>query len=224
MDATRPDPLAHLTGQLHPGLYPPGISLPGEGGKFHTDGTAQIWPGTTFLCQPDPQSAAVLTELQEAVKLSPFAPLFVFMPPPSLHITICQGTGPDPIAARDAHAKRLAEATRGIALPQSLTLRATEVYGGNSLTLSGATPGETETVAAARAALLRATGRPSQTAPLHLTLGYLLHWLSPATAARVVAFSAELEARFLPRLAEIRTGPVRLCRFNSLHGFETVGP
>ncbi len=236
---TRPDPIAHLTGRLHGGAYPPGISLPGDGGKFATDGSVQTWPGNTFVChlRHDSDSHAAVRALQEEVKMSRFAQFFTFMPPASFHMTVFQGCSPvtkdaallphgaTPGLRRDALSARMLDAVAGVALDPAPRARMVDLFCCNSLTITGADPAGEAPLRAMRQTLRDATGITSpdfDTYVFHMTLGYLVHWLTEPTARAVVAFSADLTARYAPALQDIPLGPVEFCNFDTMHHFEPL--
>jgi hypothetical protein len=56
----------------------------------------------------------------------------------------------------------------------------------------------------------------------HITLGYLLRWLTPAEADAVLDLSQEVETTLLARLPEIAMGPIEFCRFTDMLGFDRV--
>lgn len=238
MRPNRPEPISHLTGSRSDRPYPPGISLPGAGGKFDTAGGVQIWPGNTFVCHVTRSSAsyAGLVELQEAVKRSDFARFFTFLPPPSFHMTVLQGYSPTPDIAQhlpqdlpddlgpDAVAAEIRRRLAGHPMPQP-RVAPRDLYCLHSLTLDGATDADETALRAARSALRDATGisRPDFDGYIfHVTLAYLIQWLSPAAAQEAVDFSAELSRDFCAAHPMIALDPCAFCTFDSMHHFEPV--
>lgn len=236
--SARPDPLAFLTGQLSDRPYPGGIGLPGSGAKFTTDGAVQVWPGNTFLChvaRPSPAYTAMM-EVQERLKQSPFAGFFVHLPPPSFHMTVFEGISPGqagspvwpadiaPDASRAMVTETLTHRVAGLSLPD-FAIRATGLFCGNSLTVTGQTARDKAVLRGARSSLRDATGiTPDgfETYGFHITLGYLLHWLSPATAAALIAYSDATFARYAEALQDIPLTACALCDFDTMHHFEPV--
>lgn len=235
---SRPDPIAFLTGQLRQSPYPSGIGLPGTGAKFTTDGTVEIWPGNTFVChvtRPS-KSYAALVEMQERVKMSRFGPLFTWLPAPSFHMTLFQGMSPGKQgsadwpegvradAPRDAVTAEILRRTEGVDLPR-FDIRATDLFCGKSLTVVGRDAAAEAALRVARVRLREATGiRPPDfdSYVFHITLGYLIQWVSPGTAAELVAFSAETYGMFAGALQDITLDPCGVCNFDSMHHFEVL--
>ena len=234
----RPEPIKFLTGTLSPRAYPSGVGLPGTGEKFTTDGVVEIWPGNTFVChveRPSPAYAALM-ELQEAVKQSEFAAFFTFLPPPSFHMTVFQGMSPGnqgtpewprdvPVtASRDDVTETIAARTRGLELPE-VRIRAKDLFCARSLTVTGIDEAAERTLRQARSDLRDATGispRDFDSYVFHITLSYLIHWLSVSAATELAAFSDELFGEFEEALQDISLEPCAFCNFDSMHHFEPV--
>lgn len=239
MPTFRPDPHDHLTGRVHPGLpLPPGISDPGKGGKFTPEGRLLIWPGNTMICHIDPESDAhaALVEIQQGLKAGPHAASFTFLPAESLHMTVFQGiSGPfanrfdwpegvDKEATRNQVTRVLKDRLDGIGLPQARRIRALEIFAGHSVTVDGIGPDE-QGLRDTRATLREVTGidpEGYETYTFHISLAYLLHWLTDDAAREVVALSDALFAEHGPRLQDIRLGPIELCSFEHMHHFEPL--
>ena len=227
---SRPDPIAHLTGALDGGPRPPGISLPGEGGKFATDGHVQPWAGNTFVCHVLPDSAAhdAIREMQEEVKMSSFARFFTFLPPSSFHMTILGGMSPgfEPRGPRrDTVSAELLGRVEGLRFPATRQARVADLFCGHSLTMTGTASDGDAPFRAERDALRAATGiNPADYDDhvFHITLAYLVDWLTRPTAEALVAFSAELTERYRAPLKDIQLGPVEFCNFETMHHFEPL--
>ncbi|WP_010139801.1 DUF1868 domain-containing protein [Oceanicola sp. S124] len=239
MTTFRPDPVDHLTGRAYPGAgQPSGISAPGEGGKFTAEGRMLVWPGNTMICHIDPESDAhaALVDIQAGLKAGPHGGSFTFLPAESLHMTVFQGiSGPDanrfdwPAGVdRDATRNQVTAVLKarlaGISLPQSRRIRALEIFAGHSMTVDGIGPDE-EGLRETRARLSEVTGidpKGFETYTFHISLAYLLHWLSEEVAREVIALSEALFAEHGPRLQDIRLGRVELCNFEHMHHFEPL--
>lgn len=239
MAPTRPDEIPYLTGRLTGTLLPRGISLLNGGGKFTPDGAIQYWPGNTFVCHLDRQSRAfeAIHELQEDLKKSVFNRFFTFLPPPSFHMTVYQGIAPSTTSGngwpegvpeglpRDEVTSILSERLERMELPRSFRVKVDGLHCGYSITVSGADSREEDSLRTARAALRDATGI---TFPdfhdyvFHITLAYLIDWLSEGTARELLAFGADLGARLVERVGVIDLGPVEFCNFDTMHHFELV--
>lgn len=226
----RPDPLSYLTGRLSTEPRPEGISLPGEGGKFATDGAVQHWPGNTFIRHVIPDSAAhdTLRALQEEVKMSRFAQFFTFLPPSSFHMTVFQGMSAGFATrgrCRDAVCGALLSSIEGIAFPATTEARLAEVYGARSVSVTGAGDAAEASLRHARTVLRDATGiNPPDfdSYVFHITLAYLVEWLTEPTARAVVELSAELTERYRAALSDIPLGPVEFCNYETMHHFEPL--
>ena len=239
MASKRPDEIQYMTGKLSDRPYPSGVALLGDGGKFTPDGAVQHWPGNTFVCHVDPKSPAhaLIRELQEEIKKSPFNRFFTFLPAASLHMTVLQGfssttrlgkelprdlydgLGRDEITT--AMLGRLAH----VSLPKSFKVRAEGLFAGHSLTMIGASDGDEEALNQARETLCDRTGLlfdDFDDYVFHITLSYLLDWLSERTARELADFGSQLGARYCPAIDVITLGPIEFCQFESMHHFEPV--
>lgn len=239
MTPSRPNAIDYLTGRLSSAPRPGGISLPGGGGKFHSDGSVQHWPGNTFICHIDRNSAAfeAIRALQEEIKRSEFNRFFTFLPPTSFHMTVFQGTSPatkpgagwpdglDWPLARDAVSAEIIERIRNVDLPPSRTIRFVDLFAAHSLTVTGATAEQEEGLRTARRALREATRIPQADFDryvFHISLAYLIDWVSEPLARDIVAYSVDQTERFRPLIGEITLGHVEFCNFDTMHHFEPL--
>lgn len=229
----RPEPVSHLTGRTSSRDRPEGISLPGAGGKFGTDGSVQFWPGNTFVRHvASGPSLDAIRALQEELRMSRFGPFFTYLPVPSMHMTVFQGISPAHPAEfdrdhRDRQTAGIMGMLDGIAFPPERHVRCVGLFAAHSLTVTGAGP-ETEIALRQERQVLRdATSlRPAdfETYVFHITLGYQREWLSEGTALALVAFSNALFARHQASLQAIELGPNAFCSFDTMHHFEPLRP
>ena len=239
MITERPDAIKLLTGKLTTQDYPSGISPPGQGGKFNTSGDVQRWLGNTFIChvvQPSPGFSAMV-ELQEMVKRSEFAQLMTFLPAPSFHMTVFNGISPGSHGSggwpkglpvdihRDDATAEMLKRVHDIQLDSKFAIRATDLFCGNSLTIAGRDDDAKTNLWQARESLRTATriSPPDfDSFVFHITLGYLVQWLSENTAKELVEFSNSLYTKFESQLQAIELEPCTFCNFNSMHSFLPV--
>jgi len=237
MTGQRPDPIEYLTGRTRALPYPPGVSAPGGGGKFATDGRVQPWPGNTFICHLRKGSAAyeTLLHVQERIRMSPFSGFFAFLPPPSFHMTLFQGVSPgnrpgqgwpDDIAEgtplTDVTA-RLDQRIADAVVPETFRLTVDGLFALQSVRMSGADPSEVDALRQARTALRQAT---RITFPdfdrytFHITLAYQIHWVSADVARQMIELSDALGAECQQHLGQVELGPIEFCSFETMHHFE----
>jgi len=235
----RPDEIGYLTGQLLDRPYPSGVSLLGQGGKFTPDGSVQPWAGNTFICHVGPrtQAHALMRELQEEIRKSPFNRFFTFLPAASFHMTVFQGYSSATELGRELPRKwykglerdGITQAMLGrladIALPKSFRTRAEGLFAGHSLTIAGAGRDEETALRQARVSLMDRTGLvfdDFEDYVFHITLSYLLEWLSDNTARELAQFSAALGKKYCEAIGIIELGPIEFCNFETMHHFEPV--
>lgn len=235
----RPDPIQELTGQLTTSSYPGGIDLPGAGEKFATDGRVQIWKGNTFVCHitPDMEAYQVFMEIQETVKRSEFSSFFTYLPAPSFHMTIFNGMSPgqqftsewpdtlDPNWSRDRVSAEWITRVKDLMLPQSFRVRMTDIYTLHSATMVGSDTAEEEKLRQTRRDIKEATGlnlANLDSFVFHVSLAYLISFVSEPLAREMVDFSADITQTFTPQMPLIDLGPVEFCNFDSMHHFEPL--
>lgn len=235
----RTEAIAFLTGQSSPELWPSGISLPGGGGKFTTDGAVQSWPGNTFICHVDAQSAAHndLRALQEEIKMSRFSPFFTFLPPSSFHMTLFEGVSPGVTdterlprdaqnnMSRDALTENMIDAVKECRFEASQKVKMDSLFCGLGLRVLKVGGQGEASLRANREALRAATGINPPNFDgytFHITLAYLIQWLTEPTAIALVDFSDELAERYADKLSAIELGPVEFCNFDTMHHFESL--
>ncbi len=236
----RPNPIAELTGQNSRSPYPNGIGLPGASAKFDTGGQVKIWPGNTFVCHvgPDMDAYQVLVEMQETVKRSEFSAFFTFLPAPSFHMTVFNGMSPgvpftnqwpgdfDRSWSRDRVSAEWIDRLKDIECPNSFRVKMTDLHALHSTTMVGANGVEEAKLRQTRVNLQQATGLQlidpidGDRFVFHITLAYLICFVSETCARDMLAFNEEISHKFVSQMPEIELGPVEFCNFDSMHHFE----
>lgn len=224
----------YLTGERTGGKRPDAV-----GKKFSPDGAPLSCPGFTTVCHVDPSSDAfvALVAAQERLKAGPLAGAFTFMPPDSLHMTIFEGVidysrtqtrWPQHLPT-DAPIGQVAEDARsrlqGRNLETTFVARPVEVFAGFSVGMTGATEVEETRLRQTRNTLRDALNihRPDHDSyQFHITLAYLLRWLSVEEARQVIALSREVTETLLAQIPELTLGPIELCQFETMHHFEEM--
>lgn len=225
----------YLTGALTSGQRPDAV-----GRKFTPEGAPLSCPGYTTVCHVDPGSEAfrALVEAQNALKAGPLAQVFTFVPPASLHMTIFEGVidysrTPErwpahlPLdasvdqAAEDAHSRLQGAADLDI----GFKVRPVKVFGGFTVGMAGASEAEETRLRATRNQLRDSLNlhRPDHDAyQFHITLAYLLRWLSAEEAQQVIALSGDVTDRLEQQMPELSLGPIELCTFETMHRFDPI--
>ncbi len=231
----RPDTIDFLTGRESGALRPSGITPLGEGGKFTPDGSVQRFPGNTFIFHINralPQWDAI-RQVQETVKKSPFARFYTFLPTTSLHMTLFQGVtranalpeGLPSAATRDEATALLLERCKDLHLPAAHRVKAQDLHAAHSLTMTGADAEQEASLRSVRKSLSAATGIQQsdfEEYVFHISLAYLLDWVSEPTAHEIADFSEELTRTLIPEIDEIPLGPVEFCHFETMHHFTPI--
>ncbi len=223
--------LRYLTGA---GSALPRPSAVGE--KFTETGAVLSFAGNTFICHipPDGAAHAALTHAQARLQAGPLAGAFTFLPPSSFHMTVFEGIcdahrhddrwpqDVDPALSVDAVSAQFLPQVQGLPLPVASMVRAHGIFGGFSVSLTGATPAEDAALRAARDTLAAATGihRANHDAyEFHITLAYLIRWLTADEAAQVMDLAADVHADLLLAAPGIALAGVEFCRFDDMHAF-----
>ncbi|MBM7067404.1 DUF1868 domain-containing protein [Actibacterium sp. 188UL27-1] len=228
------DSRAFLTGAAQNSPHPTAV-----GQKFTPDGAVLPCPGNTTLAHIDPASPAhaALVRAQRALQAGPHANAFTFLPPASFHMTVFEGVI-ETTRLPDAWPRHLPTDTaipdvtndmlprlQAVTVPQRLILRPTQIFGGFGVTLTGATEGDEAILRATRDIIADAVAihRPSHgTYRFHITLGYLLRWLTPEEAAAVIALSADTFLALQADISTLTLGPIEFCTFKDMHHFEPL--
>lgn len=223
--------LDYLTGRLTGGARPTAV-----GRKFTPDGMILPTPGNTFLCHIDRTSPAhaTLTRAQAHLMAGPHAAAFAFLPAASFHMTVFQGVieterhadrwpADMPVDARiDDVTADFRNRIADLALPPACEIRVRGIFAGFSVAVEGAGPDQETALRDTRDALSDRLGLRAQdhaAYAFHITLGYLLRWLTPPEAQAVVARTREAAAN-LPET--LRLGPVEFCTFEDMTRFDSL--
>ncbi|MGU3362163.1 DUF1868 domain-containing protein [Methylobacterium sp. M6A4_1b] len=215
---------------------------PAIGTKFDSDGRVRPWPGNTIIgfTRTEPDLRHALAHLRDAARAEPVMRAFALLPEPNLHMTLLAGLDADhrrppywpasldadlPLAQANAWCRdRLTGFHTGGGrfrmrpAPPATGAPVTDF----SLPLSPADAGEAERLRDLRVRLCDRLDiqPPNRDAyRFHITLGYLLHWLTPDETAAVGRLSRAWLARFADALPEFLIGPPVLCRFEDMASF-----
>jgi len=107
-----------------------------------------------------------------------------------------------------------------------VTVRPVGLLGGFSLLLTGATDAHETALRVTRDRLSDATGirrNNHREYPFHLTLAYPIRWLTEDEARSVIDLSVDLFATLIAAVPSFELGPVEICRFDTMHRFDTLG-
>ena len=226
--------IEYLTGALTGGARPAAVGL-----KFTEDGAPLSCPGYTTICHVDPASDAfrALVSTQDILKAGSLASAFTFMPADSLHMTLFEGVidyartadrwpAHLPLNATIAQATEDAAARlKGHCCQQKFKVRPIQVFGGFTVVMAGATKQEEDRLRLTRNALRDALNlhRPDHDAyQFHVTLAYLLRWLSRDEAQDIIELSHTAAQALLADMPELTLGPAELCVFETMHRFERM--
>lgn len=224
----------YLTGALDGGDRPAAV-----GRKFDSAGRVLPFAGNTTLCHLDPASPVfrAVSAAQARLRGGPLADAYTFMPPASFHMTVFEGiTDQSRTADRwpghlplNAPVEQVTQDFAGnlkrLGLPRGFRVRPEGIFGGFCVSLTGADAAAEGDLRKARDRLQQATNliRPDHAQyRFHITLAYLLRWLSPDEARQVVALSQDVGAELRDEIATIPLGPVEFCRFQDMYHFERL--
>ncbi|MFN4193350.1 MAG: DUF1868 domain-containing protein [Tabrizicola sp.] len=225
--------LAWLTGAATGGAAPASV-----GQKFTPAGAVMPYAGNTFICHI-PQGPAHDALAETAARLRAAAPAgaYAFLPPASYHMTVFEGvtdrdrTGGrwpedlDPALPVEAVTDHFLPRLDGVNLPKASRIRPTGLFAGTTVQVTGATTADEAALRAARETLRAATGirRPDfADYRFHITLAYLLRWLTPAEAAGMADLCARLATGLADLQPEIALAGVEFCSFADMHAFPLV--
>lgn len=243
MRPIRSETLSFMTGE-HSGLpRPPAISEPGQGGKFMADGSVLSFPGNTFVCHvlPDTPSHRAITELQNALKAAPFARYFSFLPPSSFHMTVFQGVCmpkeaqapfPEGTAREDGLddiTETMLKRLQPVSFPDPFSIEAVGPFLHSGLGIHVDGKGD-----AAKSAMWQTRRDLREALKLdfvdfdayrfHISLAYLLEWLTPDQAFEIRDTLGALVTDLADAVPEIEIGMNEFCTFDTMHHFEPIYP
>nr|WP_320145019.1 DUF1868 domain-containing protein [uncultured Cohaesibacter sp.] len=232
--------LSLLTGKDIGGAHPPAITAPDKGGKFTPDGTVLPFPGNTFICHINQNTAffEALCTMQDHLRASRYADWFSFLPKASFHMTVFCGVCGDPLgqdgwpeglpagsdlATTTRHFIDTLEQKRGEAgfkvKPTGLVLPAT-------IEMEGLNPVEEGKLRQTRALLEDVTGirrGDIDSYGFHVSMAYPIRWLTTQQADSVMKEAEALFEALLRDIGPVDLGPVELCLFETMHRYETIG-
>ncbi|MEM6429857.1 MAG: DUF1868 domain-containing protein [Deinococcota bacterium] len=210
---------------------------PDVGHKFYEDGRAKTFPGNTIICHVPRPSVTfdALVKLQEAFKRLPHTDHFSYLPPSSFHMTVFEGVTdsnrvqthwpqdmPLDASVEDVSAYML-DRLKGLALPGSFKVRPTSLDGAKTIWLEPADANEEKKLRDTRNTLADALNlrTPHHDAyGFHITLAYLIRYLSPEDAQAVLDGAELAYQKFVKRVPEIELGALEVCMFNDMTAFE----
>jgi len=211
------------------------------GTKFHADGSARPFPGSSIVCAIDPGAPQfeLLHGIQQEAKRESFGESLAFLPPSSFHMTVfdlvCdQVRRPEhwssrialdtPLNEVDAELSRLLEP---LSFPKDISMKASVVGRldiGLHVLLEPAEQELAKELESFRDAVSRATGiRPPahETYPFHVTLAYRLRYLSAEQERDLHRFTQRMDASLVETFGILELEPARLVFFEDMFAFPT---
>ena len=228
--------LLPLTGEGSDLDYPPAITLPGDGGKFNLEGEVLPYPGNTFICHIDPDSAFYqsLVNLQDAIRALPHADCMAFLPQPSFHMTVFCGVsgqplgadgwpqGLEPNATLESISNRWCERLDRDGESSRFSVTPSHMRSPYSIHMQAASDADAAALLEARQRLECLTGLVRgdlDSYQFHITLGYLVRWVSITEAQVLVDRTNQLFDEYLADQEPIELGPIEFCKFDHMHRF-----
>ncbi|MEM7734376.1 MAG: DUF1868 domain-containing protein [Deinococcota bacterium] len=226
-----PSALTSLTGDGQHTLTPT------VGTKFYKDGCAKTFPGNTIICHvPRPSMTFdALVQLQEALKTSPHVDHFSYLPASSFHMTVSEGVTngnracthwpqdmPLDASVEDVTA-HMVDKLRGLTLPTSFKVRPTSLGGARTIGLEPANASEEKKLRDTRnklADVLNLRTPHHDAYGFHITLAYLIRYLSPEDAQTVLDKAELAYEEFVKCVPEIELEALEFCTFNDMTAFE----
>ena len=227
-------------------IVPPARRPPGAvGKKFYPSGNVREWPGNTIICPVDPSSALhqTLKDVQEAAMAEPVMRKFALLPTSSLHMTLFEGVDLDhrrppfwpssspsdsPLSVVDKWFQaQLADFHTG---GGRFRMRPDTETSANDLTaftlhLTPADPRQDAQLKALRDRLsttLQIRAPHHDQYRFHITLGYLIQWLSPSETTKVRQLYEGWFLQIAKAAPEFDIGPPVFCTFRDMFAFTPV--
>ncbi len=214
----------------------------GVGGKFYPTGQVKEWPGNTIICPvgADTPLHEVLRSVQEAAMIQPVMRKFTLLPTSSLHMTLFEGVDLDhrrapfwpapvpldaPLSAVDQWcAARLRTFHTGGGLFQMRPDPDVDIQTVTDFTvrLAPATEAQERRLRTLRdrlSAVLQIRSPAHDRYRFHITLGYLIDWLTPEEAERARQLFSAWGRRIATAAPEFTIGPPEFCRFRDMFAF-----
>lgn len=223
----------YLTGAATGGAAPASV-----GQKFTAEGKVMPYAGNTFLCHiPQGPAHAALTATAARLRAGAPAGAYAFLPPASYHMTVFEGVtdrdrtggrwpeGLTPTLPVEAVSESFLPRLSGLDLPSATRIRPTGIFAGTTVQVTGATEADETTLRSARQTLRAATGirRPDfADYRFHVTLAYLLRWLTPSEAAAMADLSATLARDLAALHPSIALDGIEFCGFAYMHAFPLI--
>ena len=219
-----------LKGELQ--SYP----LTGSEDKFTPKGKIRFWPGCTIICKISLNSKLhqAITVLQSQIMKIVPSDAYTFLPPSSFHITLfdCCNVStmntpfwPKDISSTDDYGNvtnLLKKRLNGNNFPNIFNLKLTKLFGGFSLLLEGFTHEDERLLRETRDKLSNLLGikfPTHDTYNFHISLGYLLRWLSKNETQIKIKESHRLFEEFNEKIPLIVMKSPELCTFENMHVF-----
>lgn len=220
-----------------------GAPNPTLGLKFGRDGSPLPFRGNTIISHipATAPEAPALAELARRLRDLPWGGRFAFLPTSSYHMTVFEGVTygertpdrwPEGIASDmplEDITRRFIDRLRGLAVPQRFAMRPIGLVPmGTGGTVVGLEPADEDIARQIRGlreafALILGLRKPNHDAyRFHITLSYLLEWLSPAEAEQHLAAHEHFGSAFIEDHPVLHLGPPEFCVFETLHRFLPV--
>jgi hypothetical protein len=224
----------YMTGQLTRGNRPAAV-----GEKFSPTGQVLPFGGNTFICHIPPASPAhkALVDIQDLLRAEAPTGTYTYLPAASLHMTVFEGVcdahrdpdswpkGMDPALPVSAVTRIFSSQFKELVLPAGFRIAPVQVFAGLSVLVTGASPADGAALQSARDLLRHQTGiQKSDFASymFHISLAYLLRWLTPDEALLMRELSELAFARLWKLAPVIPIGAPEFCQFDDMHAFHPV--
>jgi len=213
------------------------------GAKFDETGKVRTFKGNTIICNVDHQCDlyTALIDVHEALDLSKVKSSFSYLPPESFHMTLFDGlldqfrqTGIWPLdlpmhlpfsEVNEIFAERL----NNIDIPYYYKMRPVELGfmrgGGAVIYLEPADEANRKYLHSAReklSTLLKIRKPNHDSYRFHISLSYLIDWLSPEQATSYFQYTNEIFEEFNKKIVDFEIGPPEFCSFDDMYYFKPL--